>query len=357
MPVGNHGWATAGALSRAEIFQSLQQFEARPKTHVLYPEQISVHRKFHPIVVMFIGRRGHGKSLAMSTTAHLQQRRYRQHRANFKVLSNYYLAFADYQSPYLVEELTEFPEWGKNAYTCIDEVSGSFPSRRSMARINLNFATLLMQIRKRHCEVVFTTQFPQVMDVQLLLQVDLFVRCESHMDGRAIEMFVYDWWGQWTGKDFRKPWPPETGGHDWIIRYGNTDRMWGQYDTDQVIVPTWLKNRNEILSRTWDLDSDNVIEGEAVKPAIDFTQPRSPMVIMGGHDVIDSWLMSLPDVFSISGQVRIAKQIDPNLSTKSRLADYLEAKGYYVERGQSWKAYFVGDDSDFQRETEVSKKT
>ena len=238
-------------------------------SHLLIPEEVHVRRRFRPMVIMFIGRRGAGKSLAMTTLAYIQSRRYAAAGVAFSVVSNYKLQFATHATPYLVEELTQFPPWARDLYVCIDEVATAFPSRRSLAGVNLLFANWLTQIRKRRCEVAFTTQFPQVLDYQVLLQVDLFIRCQERAAGRAVELYIYDWWGQWTGNDSRRPWPPEHDTWDWNVTFLNTHRVWPLYDTEELVAPLWSSSREDMIAQEgWEIQALKEDEGGENEEAV-----------------------------------------------------------------------------------------
>ena len=204
-------------------------------------------RQFRPIVIMYFGRRGKGKTLAMSTVAKYQQLRYRHNNVKMQIMANYHLEFADRASPYIVNDMASYPDWARDAILCIDEVGSQFPSRRSLAGVNLNFANFLTQVRKRNVEVMFTTQFPQVVDQLVLLQCDLFVECDVDRSGRTLDLYIHDWWGQWTGKTQRKPWPPDSDAYDEMRTIYNPKQMFGSYRTSEVIAAQWDKRRDETI--------------------------------------------------------------------------------------------------------------
>ena len=53
-----------------------------------------------------------------------------------------------YCSPYLLDELSEFPEWGKDAVVLVDEISAYAASERSTSRATVDLGILLTQVRK-----------------------------------------------------------------------------------------------------------------------------------------------------------------------------------------------------------------
>ena len=218
------------------------------------PESLPYRQRFQPIVVMFYGRRGQGKTLGMTSSALCMKKRYAQQRDPFKVAANYEVAFAEYKDPRLVDELIKFPEEAKNMIVLIDEAGASFHNRKSMRGASVDFSTFLQQIRKRSIEVCFTVQYPQIVDYNVLLQVDLFIECEKEHEARSVHFYIHDWWGNWTGKRWRKPWPPMPGSHDFERTLHNTNRVWGQYNSWEVVAPMWSKERDNIIARQWEKD-------------------------------------------------------------------------------------------------------
>lgn len=328
----------AGSMpGQASIFQAMRQggaSVAEDRKSVLLPEDIHNSRRFRPICVLWIGRRGEGKSLCMSATADIQRKRYIQHEVPHQIFSNYWLDFADRVSPYLVDDLVQFPEWGRNAFICLDEIGATFPSRRSMAGVNVNFSNFLTQIRKRNCEVHFTTQFPQVLDGQLLMQVDLFIRCravERDHFGRvlAVELECHDYWGQWTGNDSRKPWPPRPEFADWYLRYDRLNNMWYHYNTDQVTPPYWIANRDVIIkAQGWEEDRAGVIEADPVAPVED--APAAPADLKGLIEVAGKTV-------NVLALLRYGREYDSQL-TRVQLAEAMEKQGYTIKRIGPWMA-------------------
>ena len=317
-------------------------------------EQIQHRRRFRPMVIMFIGRRGSGKSLAMSTLAHIQKRRYAQAGLDevFSVVANYKLTFARKVTPNLVMELINFPPWAWNLYVCIDEIANAFPARRSLAGMNVLFSAWLQQIRKRHCEVAFTTQFPQVMDYQVLLQVDLFIRCKEHLGGRAIELFFYDWWGQYTGHDYKRAWPPDPDDWDWSLELHHTDKIWPFYDTDEVVPPVWSHFREDVLLQEGWIPSapeeDEEVTGAEpelwIPPSTNGHVQGTPVLegLPSGTATFSEWTKELDRLvadywshhgkFDASMLLDQAIQLNSEINSMTDFCNWLEVHGYTVER-------------------------
>ncbi len=207
---------------------------------VLRPEDLPPDRKFEPTVTVFIGRRGRGKTLAMTAFAKIMQARYKKFGNPFGVLSNYKMDFADGVHPFLVDEMGQFPKWGRRFLMCIDELATAAMNRRSMSASNIDLSQFLTQIRKRDVEILGTTQFPRVLDLQVLLQIDLFVHCELVAGGRGVRLLIYDLWGQYkVGAGHRKPELPGPNRYDWCKILWNTDTLFGTYNTNEVIPAIW----------------------------------------------------------------------------------------------------------------------
>jgi len=288
------------------------------------------------MVVMFFGRRGRGKTLGMSTVAKYQQSRYQHKKARMKVMSNYNLTFADYASPYVVNDMASYPDWARDAILCIDEVGSQFPSRRALAGVNLNFANFLTQIRKRRVEVMFTTQFPQVVDQLVLLQCDLFIECDVDRMARRLDLYIHDWWGQWTGKTYRKPWPPDSDSYDDMRTLYNPRSVFGQYRTDEVIAAQWDKRREETLrSEGWQID---VPEEEA--------GPSPELVVLDTDQMLTAFVDTLGDRFIPTRyRVEINKCLGTNRWEPAAVKTWLLEHGWQIDdkgQGRDWYAYRNG---------------
>lgn len=302
------------------------------------PESMAgARRSFRPIMVLFFGRRGAGKTLALTTTMYFQARRNRVARYPCRITTNYHVTFANHEDAYVLDELMQYPPWAHNLYLGVDEIGSCFPGRRSLASINLLFSQLIGQIRKLATEIGATTRFPQVLDQQHIMEIDLFIRCEQFFftNGKGkvltdpygrpvqgIDMDIWDYWGQWTGDMRRKYWPPYLEPVDGEKRFVNTQYIWPLYQTEEVIAPLWSKSRDAIITRQWDsLESEGQTGGEGGQ-IIDL-QPKT----LEGH------LTLLGDrPFNITSQLNVAKRFYPDeIKTKRDLAEWLTANGYDVE--------------------------
>ena len=245
---------TAGSTKSVQLYPG-QKKEAA----ILLPWEVPVSGSFYPIIAMFWGRRGQGKTLSMTAVGAMMLQRYlwagiKSSAANpdgHKICANYHVSFADFYNPMLVDMLVDFPPWAHHMTCLVDEILAYFPNRRSLARGNLNFGTFLQQIRKRKIELLFTTQFPQNMDKIMVEQVDLFIRPEIYNRGNSVRLIIHDWWGQFTGNMWTKKWPPIFEPPDWIIPIHGIKNVYGAYPTEEVVAPMWSGNRMEIVNQQW----------------------------------------------------------------------------------------------------------
>ncbi|GIV82898.1 MAG: hypothetical protein KatS3mg051_2252 [Anaerolineae bacterium] len=207
------------------------------------PADIPVsRRRFSPIVVLFMGRRNAGKTYAMTLMALIQRQRYERHGCPFRIAANYRLDIADYCGQHILDGIILMRPWFRDLYLLLDEIQTALNNRRSMGKLAVNFATMLTMIRKRRVDCTFTTQMPQTIDVQTLYQVDLFVEVETAEQMHEVRLYCHDWWGQYTGMNWRKRWPPRRWEADWVIPISVRDprQIFRLYDTDEVIASRYL---------------------------------------------------------------------------------------------------------------------
>ena len=195
--------------------------------------------KFLPRVIIMFGRRGQGKTLWQTAILAILKNRHMASGHRHKVMTNYYVNFADYYSPYIMDEMHNFPPWAQDAIIALDEIAELLPSTRTMATYNLLSGTFLRQIRKRNCEILGATQFPQEISRSVLRQTDFFVECELVDNGKGVKTYWWDWWGQITGRYDHKYFPPMKGTHDYSFTLYGTNKMFGEYRTEEVIASVY----------------------------------------------------------------------------------------------------------------------
>ena len=214
---------------------------------------------------MLIGVRGEGKTYLMTGLLQRQQEVYVKRRFPGRLFANYECKFfrrapdgrmIDYWSPWLLDEISMFPPHLSGGIMAIDEVQGGALGRRSMAGANVNFSFFLTQIRHRDIEALFTTQFPQLIDYQVLIQTNLFIRVRTVARYRSgapaqIRCQIYDYWGTFTGKDYRKQWPPQPEDVDAVRDFYLAPWLAGTYDTKEIITSQyWSQQVRERIIRS-----------------------------------------------------------------------------------------------------------
>ena len=330
---------TAGSNKHVQIYPGEKKADT-----LLLPWEVPISGSFYPIIAMFWGRRGQGKTLSMTTLGAMMLHRYlragvKSSAANpngHKICANYHVSFADFYNPMLVDMLVDFPPWAHDMTVMIDEILAYFPNRRSLARGNLNFGTFLQQIRKRHIELLFTTQFPQNMDKIMVEQVDLFIRPELFNRGNSVRLIIHDWWGQFTGNMISKKWPPIHEPPDWIIPVHGIKNVYGAYPTDEVVAPMWSGNRNTIIKGQWtdeEIDSQRTnppgdgggaLEGAEVAP----TSPEEERAVRSVEDLV----LKQGAMFHIDDIVDKAKVLDRTIRKTADMHRILNQMGYTIIR-------------------------
>jgi hypothetical protein len=302
-------------------------------------------KKFYPSCKFFFGRRGTAKSLSMVFMAWGLSNAFDQYMGPAKwchickyahrpvrIAANFACKFADIQDPYLVDKLQAYPMWAHDLVVLIDEIATYCPSARAMSRTTLELGTWLQQIRKRRIEIMMATQFPQDITRTVLRQVDYFMEPEPIAEGRAVKLFFYDLWGQYTGNYGMMKWPPTREDSFTEKFLPRTYRVWGQYDTEEIFAPIWAASRDSIIDEGgWEF-GDDVLQ----------TAPASQSVLipagMDDDDDLDAYMRTLVnrnsgnlnvgDAYS-DVQNRFKDELDwRNLSA---MKDYLESRGWMME--------------------------
>ena len=320
----------------------------RVMPNLLTPFTTPNSRKPSSMVTLLMGRRGKGKTLGMTWFAKFQKQRWAElgilctpacplhcfrHR---RIAANYWCKPADIINPRLIEDLTLFPEWGQNLMCVVDEVGAMASNRRAMANTNVNFGQFLTQIRKRRTDLFMTTQFPRFVDIMVLYQIDLFIKMEAFAGDRAIDLYVWDWWGQWTGRDHPKKWPPQEQDvdHQWTI--WGADRVWNEFETEQVVPPTWARDKMTIWKQQWGDDWEDRLElGYA--PETDEDERPTPATKWASRP---EWLAQAPDRFIVAMMLTDVHNLFR--TDKALIA--------YCQDNADGKTYHVEDAPDFQKE-------
>jgi hypothetical protein len=127
-------------------------------------------KKQSSLVVGYTGRRGSGKTTAMTLDA------YNYFINGFKVYTNMKsLVFASCLPENNILSMADSDELN-DCVVVIDEIQVLFDSRRSARRQNVNFLYFIQQIRKRNVSLLYTTQFSRRVDIGIREHTDLEAR-------------------------------------------------------------------------------------------------------------------------------------------------------------------------------------
>ena len=177
------------------------------------------------LVIGLVGRRGSGKSLVAAWLA------YERHRAGGKVLFTP-SGFLRFGTPLDLEELVTLDEELQGALVVLDEVHLLLDRRNTMSFASRMLSTWLVQVRKRRCSVIWTTQSGRDIDRRLEFQTDVHGHCESFRDGKTVTVEFVDTQGRWSPGIDRVPsryWDSARKRQYRILR--RADSVWPLFDT------------------------------------------------------------------------------------------------------------------------------
>jgi hypothetical protein len=339
----------------------------KQRSDLLFLGQMPNRTRFRPSVSVRWGRRGRGKSVSLTAEGAHFQAAYAAKGLRFQVASNYQNDYADFTRPMLVEELIEFPDWGWDLRILLDEINLYIHRRRWQNVRNLNFEAFLQQVRKRRIEACLATQFPQRIDSDTTDQIDFFIDCEmifegcGHPDHRyCIMQRIHDWWGQWTGKTWRKPWPPNAWEWDWFKWFHNCNKFFDGFDTEQIFAAAWLPGgtQDRMLRQKWGSLIPDEAEQERLAAIADGYGPvhaevkaelaqasqsggeYNPDLTLGQpgpgrglSDFLRSKALTSPGrALNAGGVLRAAMEVDPEIRTQRDLASFAKGMGWLIER-------------------------
>ncbi len=317
--------------------------------------------EFKPVNVCFCGRRGTGKTMAMAAALQRHKRAFTRLKLPWKVISNHWLEFADYNSPMLLDEIwMEDPFKAQKAEIGIDEITSAASSRRATSRTNVHAGRWIEQVRKLPAEILCTTQFPTEVDHYLTRQIDIFIICDANIHPRArydaglaaqayIDLYVFDLWGQWTGRyDMPKlGWPPPIWRADKRMRVWNLPGVWNLYKSQEVIPTMWGSDeyRGRAIAAQWEIGGEPEAKDASSEYFDNVDGDLSQMKKEGGvppvTEGLDTAARDDRDVIADAGahgqfvvtphlmtQVRRYK---PNIQNMDLFKVYLDGLGYEVE--------------------------
>ena len=330
--------------------------EQDPGPKLLTPSDFAASQELDPLIMLGFGRRGDGKTLWMALTLYIMLQSYIKHGNRptprnpngFKIASNIHMQFADFCNPALVDMLINYESKLRRMQLGIDEILSFLPSRRTMARVNVDAANALVQIRKDEMEIVTTTQKPQNIDSQMLDQIDLFVlpllynrrwvpvrEIWTHkMTGRmqykptSMRLLIWDWWGNFTGKQYSKRWPPQMSGEqpDYTIDYHNIHEIFSWFHTKEKVPSIWHRNRANVIIEQWEEEMTQMA-AELAPDVIDEEADAGRVIA-----TIDDLIAAQGDDVMVASLLNEAKAIDKNIKGTRELALRMEQAGYHVQK-------------------------
>jgi len=210
-------------------------------------------------VVGFVGRRGAGKTLAMTFLAYFLKQKY-----DCKVKTNYWTAFSE---PVDLYELIHFPQDIRDIVLAVDEIHLWLDSRASMSVLNRLFSLFTTQLRKRNIYFLWTSQMERMLEGRVWWQTDILVKCQTPDYGRTLYLDFIDLWGQW-----RRP-------EDVVLRVlPQADRFWKLYHTDQLFNPVESLKKVTLVREEVFVGASTEVEDTIEPPQLEDTPQLKPVL-------------------------------------------------------------------------------
>lgn len=288
-------------------------------------ENIGAYQHFDPLTTILAGRRGRGKTASMTFIGAFLKEACAARGLDVGVWANYNTSIADWYHQRVIDYIATYPRDADNLIVLIDEAAAYFPRRRSLARSNVDFSTFLQQIRKRNIEIVFTTQFPAMLDDQILINVDLYCDVNMRYGGKDVDVKIWDWHGQFTG-NWQRPRVPPQGPPTWYRRFWGVNNVFNLYNTREVIGSIWSNDstRDSIASQYGHgaMEDEDDMDFEPPPPA-------EPEIVVTDWR---SYVATLPPLFDIAALLSEARRWNPKIKSKADFAAVLEKQGYRINR-------------------------
>ena len=138
------------------------------------------------VIVIYLGRRGAGKTTTMVKDAYIEYMRGRRVISNMESLT-----FGEYMSNEDIVKINKQSDI-ENAVLLIDEMQIFFDSRRSMKKSNLDFSNFVQQTRKRNIDIYGTTQFSNAVEKRVRDHTDITVRPQFLKNYNLFKVIYYD---------------------------------------------------------------------------------------------------------------------------------------------------------------------
>ena len=212
------------------------------------------YSNFKPSCVMLIGKRGRGKTQALTGMGAQMATWYENEHYGRRVYANYINLLADKCDSNLVQNiLNPFGPVIRNGLLLIDELQEVANARKSLTRQNFNLNNFLTQIRKDNLECAFTTQNAAMIDKNVLWQIDTFVEAKQYYGGNVLLFAVHDWNNNIIESRRKRYFPPMWHEADWYIGWANTRFLFDFYFDQQRVQSEYLdpEIREMLANREW----------------------------------------------------------------------------------------------------------
>ncbi len=273
-------------------------FNPQPDSDV--PEILTPQRQrnYNPTNMLLYGRRGQGKTLTLTAILKMFHDAFWDPRlgkmaGKRRVASNYWVKFAqeagplgyeqgyielpngdvgygkipiDPCDPELPNRLVNFPPWAAHRLIAIDEIADVLNSGMANSRLVRDWSSVFRQQRKLRTEFIMATQFPQqVARNAVVTQVDLMVLVKPHFFSWSADLLIFDIHGSLTGNWGKHQYlPPREIDADWERGIENLHLVKDEYNTYEMVPPSWSKSREAITKRqyagraSWALHPDHL---------------------------------------------------------------------------------------------------
>ncbi len=312
------------------VYPSATHGEARGPL-IITPEAAIAYHRFDPVTLMLSGRRGRGKTAALTYLGRFFGDIYRRQGSDVRIASNYNTTVADpdLRRQDIMDDILSFPPWATKMLVLVDEIAAYYPSRKAMATRNVDASTFLQQIRKRDIEMIFTTQFPGMLDQQMLVNIDLYVVVnmwprEGWNAGKYCDLKIWDWHGQWAGEPVQPRIPPQ-GPPTWFRRMHNVNRIFGMYNTKEVIGRAWadFEERATIDAQHWG--------GEAAAAELAVMEAQAASLAASPEPTtLSEYVTGLGPSFNVAHEYTGARAFSDEIENVKDWERFLELMGFEI---------------------------
>jgi len=193
------------------------------------------------MIICITGGVGTGKTCLLTRYGKIS------HELGKTVISNYHLTNIPYKKLDIVDLYFNHPDL-KNIVILGDELYTFMDCRASMTKRNRIESYLIAQTRKISCDIYFTSQFSQFVDIRLMRFVDIFIEMENiwMTDNKTGFKEPHPYLFDMVITDYRNPSDINSKNKRFDGR-----RYFEEYDTNQRIYPPddYLQTQKELSKK------------------------------------------------------------------------------------------------------------